>query len=105
MNNYLKNGTISHKAFLQQVVELARFAGYELIYHTWDSRNSPAGYPDLMLLKDRILIVAELKIPPDNLSPEQYFWLLEFSDVPGVDVYVWWPEDWAEIKQVIYDRR
>ena len=88
--------------FQQRIIELARYKGFDSIYHTHDSRHSPAGFPDLLLLKDQRMIVAELKAGKNNLSAEQYFWLLAFTEITE-DVYVWWDndDDWNEILEVI----
>jgi len=88
--------------FQQRIIELARYKGFDSIYHTHDSRHSPAGFPDLLLLKDQRMIVAELKAGKNNLSAEQYFWLLAFTKITE-DVYVWWDndDDWNEILEVI----
>jgi len=99
------NNLISHKQFQAQVVHLAKLAGFEQIYFTWSSRHSPAGFPDLIIIKEGRQIVAELKVGKDNLSPEQYFWLLEFTKVKNTEVYAWWPADAFEIDEVIYNRR
>ena len=96
---------ISHKQFQAQIVHLAKLAGFEQIYHTWDSRHSPAGFPDLIIIKEGRQIVVELKVGKDNLSAEQYVWLLEFMKVKNTEVYVWWPEDKDEIDEVIYNMR
>ena len=95
------NNLITHKQFQQQIIDLAKLSGYEWIYHTWNSRHSPAGFPDLVIIKEGRQIVAELKVGKDNLSAEQYFWLLEFKKVKNTEVYVWWPNDWDEIERVI----
>lgn len=96
----------THKQFQQAVIETARHAGFEFVYHTFDSRHSPAGFPDLVMLKEKVMIVAELKIPPDQLKPEQYFWLLAFSMITE-HVYLWNPcdEDWQEIQEVLFRDR
>ena len=87
--------------FQQRIIELARIAGFEHIYHTFDSRHSPAGFPDLILLKGGRQIVAEVKGDyKGQPTPEQYFWLVEFSKVTK-DTYFWRPEDWEEIKKVL----
>ena len=92
---------MKEKDLQQTVIDLAKRRGFEFIYHTWRSDHSPAGFPDLILLKEGRLVVIELKVGKNNLSPEQYFWLLEFGKVTD-DVYVWWdPEDWDEIKEVL----
>ena len=98
----MKNPPINEKQFQQQVIGLAQLRGYDCIYHTWDSRNSPSGFPDLIIVRDGRQIVAELKREGENITAEQYFWLLEFMTVPETEVYVWWPtdDDWAEIEKV-----
>lgn len=83
--------------FQQRVIQRARYCGFEQIYHTWNSRHSPAGFPDLILLKGKVMIVAELKVDKSSsLSPEQYEWLQAFMLVTK-HVYLWYLED-EEIK-------
>ncbi len=93
---------MSEKLFQQQVIDLAKRKGFEFLYHTWRSDHSPAGFPDLILLKCGRMIVIELKVGKNNLSPEQYFWLLEFTKVTK-NVFVFWDtdEDWEEIKELL----
>lgn len=51
---------MTERQFQPQVVQLARLCGW-LIYHTFDSRRSAAGFPDLCMVRgDRCLFV-ELK--------------------------------------------
>ena len=78
--------------FQDRVIQRARHCGFEQIYHTWDSRHSPAGFPDLILLKGKVMIVAELKDTGKQCSAEQYEWLLAFLKVTK-HVYLWYPED------------
>ncbi len=92
---------MKEKEWQAQVVELAQRFGYDFIYHTWNSRHSPAGFPDLIILKDGRMVVAELKREGENLSAEQYFWLLEFAHIPHAVVYVWWPRDWDEVTELL----
>lgn len=91
----------AEQGFQEQIIQLARIAGFEHIYHTWRSDHSPAGFPDLLLLKGGCLIVAELKSNKGQLTPEQYFWLCEFQKIPSCESYLWCPEDWDEIKKVL----
>ncbi len=92
-----------HEELRQRITELARLSGYEHIYYTWNSRHSPAGFPDMLFLKEGRLIVAELKIRPDNLSVEQYFWLSEWLKVTEL-VFVWddSDEDWEQIQSIFW---
>ncbi len=103
MNKYLKSGQISHKAFQQQVIEVARAGGFDRIYFTWNSRHSPAGFPDLIMLKGSRMVVAELKTGKDKVRPEQQAWLDAFALVtPGV--YVWRPSDSEDIDRILLRR-
>ena len=90
--------------FQDRVIQRARICGFEQIYHTFDSRHSPAGFPDLILLQDKTLIVAELKDTGGQPSPEQYFWLLAFSRVTK-HVYLWHPEDEDDIQRLFEEVR
>ena len=78
------------------VLDLARFAGY-LAYHTFDSRRSAPGFPDLVLVHadPRIgrAIYAELKTERGRLRHEQMQWLTAL-EASGHEVHVWRPRDW-----------
>lgn len=50
----------TEKRFQAQIVTLARTLGWAE-HHTYDSRRSPAGFPDLVLLRPPRLILAEVK--------------------------------------------
>ena len=52
---YLRRGQappISEKAWQMAVVRLLKQHGYPLIYHTFDSRRSPSGFPDLIAVHE-----------------------------------------------------
>ena len=84
--------------FQAQIIQLAKFYRWK-IYHTHDSRKSEAGWPDLTLVKGRKLIFAELKDGAE-LTAEQYFWLEALMQT-GNEVYLWSPDMWPEIQEVI----
>lgn len=75
------------------IVEMARLLGW-LAYHTFDSRHSAAGFPDLVLLRGHQLIFAELKSETGRLSPEQDAWIAALQDTRRVTVAVWMPHHW-----------
>lgn len=82
------------KQFQEQVIILARFLGWELIYHTHRSDRSPAGFPDLVLVHpgQRRVIWRELKATKGRLSPAQRIWL-DGLGIAGQDAAVWRPTD------------
>lgn len=90
---------ITEKAFQQAVVDLARLNGW-LCYHTYDSRRSEPGFPDLVLLKGRWIITPELKTEKGRLRPEQRTWLDALRKV-GISAPVWRPSDWEYIKTAL----
>ena len=93
---------ITERDFSQQIIDLNRKAnlGWN-IYRTWSSRHSPAGFPDLTLLRDKVLLFAELKSEKGKVSPAQEEWLQGLSLVETVDVHLWRPSQWPEIEEVL----
>ena len=91
---------ITEKAFQQAVVDLARLNGW-LCYHTYDSRRSEAGFPDLVLVKGRVLIFAELKKEKGRLTKDQAAWREALWNVPKIGVCLWRPSDWNAIKATL----
>lgn len=85
---------------MQQVRDLAALCGWRC-YHTFDSRRSQGGFPDLLLVKPGRLVVAELKRDGGEPTPEQALWLEAFRQVPGAEVYLWRPGGWSEIERVL----
>src|SRR5690606_30546187 len=73
------------------VLELCRWLGL-LVYHTYDSRRSHRGWPDLAIVGTH-LMVRELKSARGRLTVDQQRWL-EALRAAGVDADVWRPEDW-----------
>ena len=73
------------------VLELAGYLGW-LTYHTYDSRRSNAGFPDLALVRPGRLIFAELKSAKGKVSDAQVRWIALLQTV--AEAYVWYPEHW-----------
>jgi len=93
-------GTLRERDFLQTVREYARLMGWE-DYHTWHSLHSPAGFPDLVLVCPPRVVFAELKVAGRRATRAQERWLSLLRQCPGVEVYLWTPEDWTEIEKVL----
>jgi hypothetical protein len=88
---------LSEKAFQGMVRELAGYCGW-LCYCTYDSRKSPAGYPDLTMIRGAELIFCELKTDRGELRPAQRQWLAALREA-GCECHVWRPQAWPEIEQ------
>ena len=88
----------TEKIFRQLVLDLARLSGWKG-YFTWNSIHSPAGFPDLVLVKGSDMLVKELKM--DNRTPtgSQKEWLAALSRVTNVESGVWQPKDWQDITE------
>ena len=76
---------------------------FTLAYHTHDSRNSQAGYPDLTLVHPRrgLIIFAELKTNTNYPTDEQRLWLAALKSAthncPNISVELWKPKHWEAI--------
>ena len=86
------NTKITEAQFLHYVTDVANL-GKWFIYHTYDSRRSQAGFPDLVMTKNGRIIFAELKSQKGRVRPEQQMWVDELEKHPGIEVYVWRPSD------------
>ena len=99
--------TISENDFLAAIIELAGLAGW-LVYHTYDSRRSQAGFPDLVLARSDKLIFAELKTDKGKVRDAQVTWLDTLgtfaNSQTAVEVYLWRPKDWAGIEKILTAR-
>lgn len=84
-----------------RVAQLARIYGWHR-YHTFRSEHSPAGFPDDVLVRERV-IYAELKGQTGKLSPLQEAWL-QWLRGAGQEVYVWRPSDLQEIVDILARR-
>ena len=91
-----KPPTVSETAFLRSVISIAEDGGW-LVYHTYDSRRSRAGFPDLVMTRAGRTIFAELKSQKGRVKEPQQGWLDELSKTVGVEVYLWRPSDLDDI--------
>lgn len=111
MNNKLRLVTpISEKTFQQQIVTLAKVTGW-MVYHTYDSRKSEPGFPDLVMVKDGRLIFAEVKTEKGKLTEAQGKWATALMKVretitirifgSNVGYFIWKPSNWEEIVECL----
>ena len=112
--------SLTENEFQNAIITLAEDTGW-LWYHTYDSRRSPAGFPDLVLVRDGYLILAELKTQRGEMTEEQEEWAHElrlvqkglnifvddvaFSRPRRVRYFVWRPSDWDDIAAILTAER
>jgi hypothetical protein len=95
---------MNEKAFLKQVVALAKYLGWRH-YHTFISKGSDPGFPDLVLVRQGFpVIFAELKSERGKLTESQGEWITLLSQNRLHQAFVWRPSDWDEIKVVLMER-
>ena len=88
---------------LREVRRAARRNGWA-DYHAAISMGAPAGFPDLVLVRPPVIIIAELKSARGRLSSSQRAWLERFQQcsVPGrIQTYIWRPNDWTDILRIL----
>ena len=73
-----------------------------LSYHTLHSKGSQSGFPDRVLIRDR-LIFAELKRDKGKPTEAQKEWLNGLASA-GAEVYLWRPSDLDEIATILSKR-
>lgn len=104
--------TLSEAAFQGRIIDLAKLTGWrahaERPAQFRDGRwathiQGHAGFLDLVLLRPPRLIFAEVKrsLKGRQATPEQQIWLTQLSAVPGVEVYLWTPEGWDDIVDLL----
>ena len=86
---------MSETTLQNHILGEARDLGWSLRYHTYDSRKSAKGFPDLVLVheRQRRVIFSELKKETGRQSTEQEDWERGLLAV-GQEFYLWRPTDW-----------
>lgn len=92
-------------SFMRAVMQAAKLHGWEC-WHDVDSRKNAAGLPDLLLIRNGVLLFAELKTDAGKLRPAQvrYQELLAAVEAKAggaVRVFTWRPRDWGAIVKVL----
>lgn len=83
----------SEKEFQAEVRSEAVFHGW-MVYAVWDSRKTPAGWPDLSLVRGTRLMFWELKKQKGRKpTDDQLAWLSALSEA-GAETSVYRPSDW-----------
>jgi len=85
-------GFVTEKRLMAQLIDLLTATGW-MTYHTFDSRRSTAGFPDLIAIRGARMLAIEVKSEAGRITPEQRAWLVALAAVPGVAAYVVRPAD------------
>lgn len=93
---------VLEKDWQRQVRELAQTLGWKRAYHTFDSRRSDTGFPDLVLVRERVVFL-ELKREQGKVSDAQAGWLTALSEA-GAEVYVARPRHLQDLAIVLAAR-
>lgn len=93
---------VLEKDWQRQVIELALLMGWQRPMHIYDSRRSEPGWPDLALVRDR-LILLELKREKSTTTEAQKHWLTALADA-NVEVYVCRPRHLQPLSEVLHAR-
>jgi hypothetical protein len=86
-----------------RVIGTAEANGWRVVHHRpaktakgWRTAvQGHAGFPDLVLARDGVVIIAELKSWRGRTSPEQDLWL----EALGEHARLWRPQDWPAIER------
>jgi hypothetical protein len=90
--------SITEKELSQWTLDLARLLGWKVArWPTWHSTGTDSGVPDLLLAREGVVLLVELKRETGKLSPAQEEW------AQHAPVLVYKPSDWlsGEIERVL----
>lgn len=100
----------NERQFMDNIIRFAHLRGWRLVHQrparladgSWRTAIcGHAGYPDITMVRDGVLIFAELKTDKGKLSGEQKDWIRDLERVQGIIVRVWRPSDWPEIEKLL----
>jgi hypothetical protein len=90
----------TERGLLDAVMALARYNNW-LCYHTFRSEKSAPGFPDICMVREHRLVLAELKTLTGHVTPAQQQWLDALMQVRRVEVYIWRPPDFAQVERLL----
>ncbi|WP_372407458.1 VRR-NUC domain-containing protein [Streptomyces luteireticuli] len=101
-DRHVRHRAVGEEEWRRQVRQIALTYGWDLMYHTADSRRSDAGWPDEVLghVKQRRTLFVEFKSQQGRLRPAQRLWLTHLAD-SGLEVAVWRPSDLQTVLHVL----
>ena len=89
--------SLASEAQLQSAVVEGLSATGWMVYHTYDSRRSAPGFPDIVAVRGDRMLAWELKSAKGRVRAEQAAWIDALAGVPGVDARIVRPGDpWTQ---------
>lgn len=98
MTGPLSAQTVTEAQWQHVVTDLAKLLGWRT-WHCTIAYRSAAGFPDLVLVRDRV-VFAELKAERGKLTAAQEIWLL-WLRAAGAEVHVWRPSDLDAVRECL----
>lgn len=92
---------VLEKDWQRTVTDLAKQLGW-IVYHTFNSRRSTHGFPDLVLVRDRVVYL-ELKREKTRPTPDQVEWLRRLV-AAGAEAYIARPRDLERLAEILASR-
>jgi len=89
---------MNEKELQQTVLEMFGWHSW-LTYHTYDSRMSQPGFPDVVAVKGHRVVWMELKSKKGKIRPEQRVWLDQLV-LSQSEVYLVRPSDMDTVEDI-----
>ena len=97
------DAAMDEKELQQWVIDLAKLNGWR-VYFTWNSKHSPKGWVDLILLRGIYMLCLELKTEKGRVSPEQAKTIRALSTIRRVEVDVIRPRHRDQLEKILTAR-
>lgn len=107
-------GKVSEAEFQTQVIDFAHLHGWRVahfrkvrvqrkdgtVYWQTPVAADGKGFFDLVMVRGRLVLWVELKIPGGRIEPDQQAWHSAMK-AAGEAVFVWFPQDWPETEATL----
>lgn len=101
---------MTEAAFTTELLKWARAYGWR-VFHVRNAGyrgksfvQGDKGFPDLILVRGKRWIAAELKVGKAKPRVEQWAWLNALAEV-GAEIHTWTPTMWSEILVILSKER
>jgi len=93
---------MSEEQFRRKVRQIAKLYGWDMQYHTHNSRRSDAGWPDegIAHTEHKRILFIELKTDKGRVTAAQKMWIDALQGI-GMEAAIWRPKDIDLIVEVL----